>query len=115
MARGIGDYNIFDYGMSDVAFSAWGGINLIVDATDPPSGVDPNNIFNRRRQGLSSRHAGGLNVVRGDGSVSFLRDSIESYYADPTIDETGFAMDRTLWGAYEKAIAVADGLPAVDF
>ena len=114
MSRGIGGPDEFEFGMPDVAFSAYGYINLSVDRNSPPSGVDPDTVWNRRRQGLSSRHAGGLNVVRGDGSVSFLRDTIESYYADPSIGPTDFPLVNE-YLAYEKAIAVADGQPADEF
>ena len=115
VSRGKGGPAQFEFGMPDVAFSAWGFINLSVDRMNPPSGVDPDNIWNRRRQGLSSRHAGGLNVVRADGSVSFLRDSIDSFYSDPTITEANFPQNIAQFQAYERAIAVADGQPAIDF
>lgn len=113
VVRGLGGPENFDHGMHDVAFSAWGGINLSVDVDNPPSGVDPTIVWDRRRQGLSSRHSGGLNVARGDGSVSFMRDTVETFYGlDATIDDVPNVLDyRTL----EKAVACADGQPADDF
>ena len=114
MSRGAGGPEEFEHGIVDVAFSAWGGINLTVDRMNPGA-ADPDNIYNRRRQGVSSRHAGGLNVVRADGSVSFLRDSIESFYSDVTLDEDDFPMLVTQYLAYERAIAVADGQPPLEF
>jgi prepilin-type processing-associated H-X9-DG protein len=71
-------------------------------------------VWNRRRQGVSSRHSGGLNVCRGDGSVSFLRDSIESFYApiDITVNDVPTVLQ---YRAFEKAVAVADGQPVEDF
>ena len=113
MSRGSGGPEEFEFGMPDVAFSCWGGINLSADRNTNPSLAD--NVFNRRRQGVSSRHAGGLNVVRADGSVSFLRDSIESFYSDPTLTENDRPMNATQFQAYERAIAVSDGQPPIDF
>lgn len=121
MSRGLGGPEEFEFGICDVAFSAWGGINLIADIEDDESIA--NQVFDRRRQGISSRHTGGLNVVRADGSVSFLRDSVDSAYnalnlpgTTTTIDATEASVIPLLqWGAYEKAIAVADGQPAVEF
>ncbi len=114
VSRGIGGPTEFEFGMCDVAFSAWGGVNLNVNRNAPPSGVDPDVVWNRRRQGVSSRHAGGLNVCRGDGSVSFLRDTIESFYApiDITVNDVPTVLQ---YRAYEKAVAVADGQPVEDF
>lgn len=45
-------------GMQDVAFATFGGIN--------------SNDANQRRQGISSFHSGGVNVVLGDASTQFL-------------------------------------------
>jgi prepilin-type processing-associated H-X9-DG protein len=120
MSRGLGGPEQFEHGIVDVAFSAWGGINLIVDR-DADEDIALT-VYNRRRQGLSSRHSGGLNVVRADGSVSFLRDSIDSYYNNVTDPVNGDVIDASEnfvilpqdYGAYEKAIAVADGQPACD-
>ena len=64
-----------------------------------------------------------MNVVRADGSVSFLRDSVDSAYNALNLPGTTTMIDATeasvipllQWGAYEKAIAVADGQPAVEF
>ena len=121
VSRGIGGPEQFEYGISDVAFSAWGGINLIFDVDEDQAIADQ--VWDRRRQGVSSRHAGGLNVVRADGSVSFLRDSVDSAYNAINLPGGGSLIDATAnsvipiiqWGAYEKAIAVADGQPAVEF
>ncbi len=113
MSRGLGGPAEFEFGMPDVSFSAWGFINLSFDVDTDQTIAD--NVWNRRRQGLSSRHSGGLNVVRADGSVSFLRDTIDSFYDDPTLTEDDFPQNVTFYGAYEKAIAVADGQPAMDF
>lgn len=110
-ARGIGGPNVFDFGMPDVAFSAWGGVNLSVSSDSSVA----DNVFDRKRQGVSSRHTGGLNVVRGDGSVSFLQDAVDSFYSDPTLTVQDFPQNAFEFGAYEKAIAVADGQPAEDF
>ena len=111
VARGRGGPGVFDHGMPDVGFSAWGSINLNVDPTDTNS----DNVFNRRRQGVSSRHTGGVNVVRGDGSVTFVNQSVDSFYSDPTLTETDFPTTQFEFGAYEKACAVADGQPSEDF
>lgn len=113
MSRGVGNPTEYEFGMPDVAFSAFGFINLSFDEDVDQNIAD--NVYNRRRQGLSSRHAGGLNVVRADGSVSFLRDTIESFYASPNLDLNEFPMNATQFMAYEKAIAVADGQPTDDF
>ena len=115
VVRGVGDPEQMNWGIPDVAFSAWGGINLVVDVDNPPQGVDPDIVWDRRRQGISSRHSGGINVARGDGSVSFMRDTIETWYGlDATIDDV--PVDGVLsYGPYEQAIACADGQPAADF
>lgn len=56
------------YGMPDVTFCAWGSINLgLTDATV---------VRSRKFYGASSRHAGGVNAARGDGSVTFIYDTI---------------------------------------
>ena len=108
VARGGGGPMEFEFGMSDVSFSAWGSVNLIVDQENPNSDV----VWNRRRQGLSSRHAGGVNIVRGDGSSTFMRDSIDSWYADPTLDASiDSAPIAQEFGALEKGCAVNDGQP----
>lgn len=111
VARGRGGPGNFEHGMVDVGFSAWGGINLVSPTADSAD----DNIFNRARQGVSSRHTGGLNVVRGDGSVSFLQDSVDSFYEDPTLTEADFLVNPQEYGAYERAIAVADGQPSIEF
>jgi prepilin-type N-terminal cleavage/methylation domain-containing protein len=49
-------------GIQDVTFATWGGINT----NDPV----------RRRQGISSNHPGGVNVVLGDASTQFLSNSL---------------------------------------
>ena len=115
VTRGVGDPENFSWGIPDVAFSAWGGINLSVDVDNPPQGVDPDIVWDRRRQGISSRHSGGINVARGDGSVSFMRDTIETWYGlDATAQD--IPVDGVLsYRAFEQAVAVADGQPAAEF
>jgi prepilin-type N-terminal cleavage/methylation domain-containing protein/prepilin-type processing-associated H-X9-DG protein len=118
VSRGQGGPTQFEFGMPDVSFSAWGGINLITNRLTPPSGVNPDNVWNRRRQGVSSRHAGGLNIALADGSVKFLRESVDSAYNALTVNGQEFVGTTVIppasWGAYEKGIAVADGQPAED-
>ena len=115
VTHGLGGPENFDHGMCDVAFSAWGGINLSVDedSTNP----DSQTVWDRRRQGISSRHSGGLNAARGDGSVSFLRETIDTFYGlDATADDVPLPVNGLLpYRAFEKACAVADGLAPEDF
>ena len=115
VTHGLGGPENFDHGMCDVAFSAWGGINLSVDedSTNP----DSQTVWDRRRQGISSRHSGGLNAARGDGSVSFLRETIDTFYGlDATADDVPLPVNGLFpYRAFEKACAVADGLAPEDF
>ncbi|MEM9410562.1 MAG: DUF1559 domain-containing protein [Planctomycetota bacterium] len=114
MSRGIGGPDQPEFGIVDVGFSAYGYINLSVDRENPQGGADPDVVWNRRRQGLSSRHNGGLNIIRGDGSVSFMSDTVDSFYSNPAIGPTQIPTILQ-YGAYEKAVNVADGQPSEEF
>ena len=109
VTRGVGNPENYDSGITDVAASAWGGVNLTVSTTDQTLLDD---IWARRKQGLASRHSGGVNVARGDGSVAFMRDTISTWYQiDSPLDDIPPVLE---YEALEKAFAVADGLPAED-
>ncbi len=101
-ARGLGNYDNFDNGIVDVAFSAWGGINF--------NKVEPTgyNIFNRKRQGISSRHAGGVNVALADGSVRFVAETLNTYYGDDS-DETDVPPTIRDFGTLERLMSLRDG------
>lgn len=116
VSRGLGGPQQFDFGMVDVGFSAWGGVNLNFDRLSSQSIADT--VTDRKRQGISSRHDGGVNAVRGDGSVKFLRDSVTSWYNDEgveNVDASTFPPNVTFYRALEQAIAVNDGQPPEDF
>lgn len=89
----------FESGIVDVAFSAWGGINLNQMETG-------NDVFNRKRQGASSRHSSGCNFAFGDGSVRFIPDTIDSFYGSGAQLDAPNTAD---YGTYESLIAINDG------
>ena len=112
--------------MVDVAFSAWGGINMSFDRDNDENTADL--VIQRGRQGISSRHPGGVNVCRADGSVSLLTDGVDGLYATVNFNFPGdsrngqvidgsntFVVQPIQYGAYEKACAVADGQPSEEF
>ena len=93
------DFN-FDFGIVDVAFSAWGAINLNrADSGD--------NTFNRKRQGTSSRHSSGCNFAFGDGSVRFVAETVDTWYGS-NANETDIPAVN-VYGTYERLIAIGDG------
>lgn len=61
-------------GMADVGYSTIGGINLSAGAVD---------------QGVSSNHAGGVNVVLGDASVQFLNEQATGVFDQLTAFRDG--------------------------
>lgn len=100
--RGFGDETNFEHGTMDAMFSAWGKINESAD-------------IDRKRQGISSRHSGGSVFGRGDGSVTFVADTIETWYNDSNNPDgdppTNFDQYRT----YEKLLHLSDGLIIEDY
>ncbi len=109
--RGVGavgptaadESKMIHHGVQDAMFSAWGGINSIY--TD------------RKRQGVSSRHSGGIIVAFADGSGHFIRDTIDTTYipneADPSPAKNPDGTPR--YGIWERLIAIGDGLAVGEF
>jgi prepilin-type N-terminal cleavage/methylation domain-containing protein len=78
------------HGVSDVMFSAFGGVNI----NNTTIAIGNGNKF----QGISSRHPAGVIMARADGSVGFISESL-----DNDLDYTD--MDTT----FERLIGRADG------
>lgn len=99
--RGFGDQSNSKHGTMDAMFSAWGMINSEDEK--------------RKWQGISSLHSGGSVFGRGDGSVTFVAETIESWYTDGANPlgrpPTSFNDYRT----YEKLINLSDGLVISDY
>lgn len=107
--RGIGDDTVFDHGGLDCLFSAWGGINLNGVTTGGPGGGTFE--VEQKRQGVSSRHTSGAVFAMADGSVTFIRESIDSWYAqNPNTRPT-----PAQYGTYEQLLDMADGTVVGDW
>ena len=102
-SRGVG--NPVDYqrpGMQDVSFGAAAGINRFEHAGFP----------NLSRHGVSSAHAGGVNIALADGSVRYIAQDIDTYYRDqPGIERP----DKRKYGIWERLIDLDDGQPLGEF
>ena len=97
--RGLGNDQTFDYGGLDALFSGWGYINV-----DGVTAIQEN----KKRQGVSSRHPGGVIFGRGDGSVTFIAENIDSYYSAPPTEDAVPA-NTTEYGTYENLLHLSDG------
>ncbi|MEM7453704.1 MAG: DUF1559 domain-containing protein [Planctomycetota bacterium] len=96
--RGLGTGDPADhFGAQDSMFSAWGGINVI--------------FTDRKRQGVSSFHAGGLVVCFADGSGHFIRDTINTAYSTSVESpDPDFVLSNTAnYGTWEKLIELGEG------
>ena len=102
-SRGLGSYEESGFGAPDVTFSGWGGINHNGTVTGQGSVGSPTDT-DRKRQGVSSNHANGVNFAFADGHVSFVAESIDSWYlknvAAPNLEQ---------YGTYEKLLDISDG------
>ena len=102
-ARGLGAYGESGFGAPDVTFSGWGGINHNGTLTGQGTVGSPTDT-DRKRQGVSSNHANGVNFAFADGHVRFVAESIDSWYlknvAAPNLEQ---------YGTYEKLLDVSDG------
>ncbi len=109
-SRGLGDDTVFDHGSLDSLFSAWGGININGNTTGGPGGGLLE--VEQKRQGISSRHTSGANFAFADGSVRFVRESIDTWYSS-----SGGALPTSTadYGTYELLISMADGQVIQDF
>lgn len=102
--RGLGAYDEPGIGIVDNSFSCFGGINhngpMMGEGTvSSPTDTD------RKRQGVSSRHSGGVNFAFADGHVQFIDATIDSWYATNVTPPPNEAS----YGTYEKLMAMADG------
>ncbi len=97
--RGIGDETNFSNGGLDALFSGWGFIN--VNGTSVTQ-------ERKKRQGVSSRHPGGAIFGRGDGSVAFISENIDSFYSNPAVEDDVPAGTR-FYGTYESLLELNDG------
>ena len=102
--RGFGDETIFDHGGMDALFSGWGYFNV-----DGTSTIQEN----KKRQGISSRHTGGAVFGRGDGSVAFVAETIDSYYSNPATEGAEPASTAE-YGTYENLLHLNDGNVILD-
>lgn len=103
------------FGASDALFGAFGGVNKL-DVANPW----------RKFVGVSSRHSGGVNTARGDGSVAFVTDNITlaknnnntpNNLNDDTAGDlaTHFRDQSVVQGeTWRQLIAMNDGTPIVD-
>lgn len=115
--NGSGTTNCIDcYGVPDACASGWGSINKV----DTRAG-----FAYRKFIGVSSRHSGGVNAARGDGSVSFITDQITvakdnngtvNNLADdfPSDDLAAFQQQIVAGEVWRQLIAVNDGTTIVD-
>ncbi len=84
-------------GAHDCLFACAGRINFVDEVND-------NDIADF---GVSSGHPGGVIVGAADGSAHFIGDQIDSFFR--TNAGVVPPNDRTLYGTWERLIAVADG------
>ena len=107
--RGLGAYDEPGIGVVDNSFSCFGGINHNGPVTGEGTVGSPTDT-DRKRQGVSSNHSGGVNFAFADGHVQFIADSIDSWYANnvttPSINQ---------YGTYEKLMALSDGQVVGDY
>jgi len=102
------------FGSNDALFGGWGKINC----------MDPSAIW-RKFVGVSSRHSGGVNTARGDGSVGFITEQITFafnnnntplVYTDDTPLDTivAFRQQVTQGETWRQLISVNDGTVLID-
>ena len=103
--RGYGDNTIFENGGCDAMFSGWGFVN--VDGTGQIQ-------EDKKRQGVSSFHPGGAVFGRGDGSITFVATTIDSYYANPPT-EGAVPANTSEYGTYENLLSLNDGNVVGDY
>jgi prepilin-type processing-associated H-X9-DG protein len=104
------------FGHPDALAGAWGGINKL----DTRAG-----FLYRKFIGVSSRHSGGVNTARGDGSVHFIQDNItlaRDNMGTVTIltddvdgDDLAFFQQTLVQGEiWRQLVALNDGATLVD-
>ena len=103
-SRGVGSLAEAGFGVVDVSFSAWGGINYNGPLTGEGTLASPTDT-DRKRQGISSRHPTGANFAFADGHVEFVTESVDSWFSRNTS-----MPDLSQYGVYEKMIDIADSM-----
>ncbi len=88
------------HGAEGVLFSGWGKINAF-QATGTSA-------F-KAEQGVSSRHAGLVQVVLGDGSTHSIPETIDSYYGSGSGGGSGTTVAAASYLTWERLLDVSDG------